>query len=226
MRNIDMVFFDMDGLMFDTERLRIEACKKVMIDMGLTISEEVLMSTVGLTMEDSKKVFIENMEGDFNYEEYLSTRRKWINDYIDKNGIPIKKGLRELLAFLDDIELKKVVVTGNEANRVEKYLLKSNLMNSFDTIITGEAVERRKPYPDIYLYASQQLGVVPSRCIVLEDSIKGVQAGCAARMKTIMIPDIIQPNSELDGLVFKECGSLLDVIDVIEKLNKENSDTF
>jgi HAD superfamily hydrolase (TIGR01509 family) len=217
MKYVDIVLFDMDGLMFDTERLRIEACNRVLGEMGFTIPEEILMGTVGLTGEDSKKVFIDNLGPKFNYDYFFQTRRKWISDYIDKNGMPIKKGLIELLSFLEENNIRKAIVTSNEHVRVEKYLAKSNLLDSFDEIITGEHVERRKPFPDIYLFASEKFKIIPSKCLVFEDSINGVQAACAANMKVIMVPDLIQPNSKLEGLHFIKCDTLLDAIEIIKE---------
>lgn len=220
MKNIKAIFFDMDGLIFDTEMLRIGSCKYVGKDMNLEISDETILKTIALNSEDSKKIFIEGIGIDFNYDEFAQKRRDWVSNYVSENGMPIKKGLLELVSYLQSTKLKRAIVTSNRYERVQEFLTKANLVNSFDIIITGETVKRRKPYPDIYIHASKLLNLTPSECMVLEDSITGVQSACAAGTEVIMIPDIIQPNSELDELKYLKCDSLLDVIDIIEDMNK------
>ncbi len=85
-------------------------------------------------------------------------------------------------------------------------------------------VEQGKPKPDIYLYAAKQLGFEPCECIALEDSPNGVRSAASAGCRTIMVPDLTQPDSELAALISAKADSLFDVINIIE--NQKGGQNF
>ena len=73
-------------------------------------------------------------------------------------------------------------------------------------------VKRGKPAPDIYIFAAEQLGLKPEECIALEDSPNGVKSAAGAGCKTIMVPDLTEPDEELQPLLHAKANSLSDVI--------------
>ncbi len=130
--------------------------------------------------------------------------------------MPIKDGLLELLSLLDRLKIKKAIATSTHNNYAKMYLEKANVLDFFDTIVTGEMVTRSKPYPDIYLYAAELLKAKPSECMVLEDSIYGIQAAFAAGMKPVMIPDLVLPDQQIEAMLFRKCYSLFDVMHLLQ----------
>ena len=80
-------------------------------------------------------------------------------------------------------------------------------------MITGDMVKEAKPNPEIFLKAAEALGEKPENCLVLEDSLNGVEAGIKGGFVTVMVPDLTQPDEELRQRVDRVCGSLLEVRD-------------
>ena len=181
MSNIKGIIFDVDGLMFDTESLGIEACKYAMPIMGLNISDHALISAIGLPREEIQRILFEDVGYEFDYIQFRKLRLKYIDDYVSKYGFPIKKGLYELLDYIDSIGLKKGVATSNYRELISGYLKTANILDRFDAITAMEEEPRGKPFPDLHLNVSRKLGVLPAECMVLEDSFAGIKAAHAAR---------------------------------------------
>jgi len=210
------IIFDMDGLMFDTERLGLDAWEYVGKAIGLNITREIALKAVGVSWESSREIFFHELgEFDFCYGHTLF--QQYINSYIEEHGMPVKAGLMELLAFLDELKMKKAIATGSQYNGAVYYLEKAGISGSFGEIVTAEMVAEGKPAPDIFLHTAKLLGVVPQDCWVLEDSIKGIKAAVAANMKPIMIPDLVLPNNEIASFLFARLASLTDVIELLKK---------
>ena len=216
MKDIKLVIFDLDGLLMDTEKLGLEGWENAFNQIGVKISREALMNRIGRNQADVKKTIIEAAEDDFDYEAAREIMRKYIIDYANENGMPLKKGVIELLSYLEKVNIRKCVATSRGISSAEKYLKMANIYEQFDYIVTGDMVEKGKPEPDIFIYASEIFDVKPSECLVLEDSINGVMAGVRAEMKTIMIPDMIPSTKEIEEVIYSKCDSLLDVIELFK----------
>src|SRR5690606_42034870 len=85
------------------------------------------------------------------------------------------------------------------------------LLDLFDTVVTRDDVINAKPHPDPYLMAAQRLGIDPARCLALEDSHAGVHAAHAAGMQTVMVPDLVHPDAQIEALGVFVMESLVDV---------------
>jgi len=118
---------------------------------------------------------------------------KYVLDYIEKNGMPVKPGLFELLDYLDHRGIMKAVATSTERKRTEKYLTLAGIRERFDAIVCGDEVERGKPEPDISLRLQEEQAK-DLKCIVLEDSANGIKAASRAKMFPVLIPDIRRPD--------------------------------
>lgn len=214
--NISAVIFDMDGLMFDTERLVIEGWKKVGTDFNIDISENVVIETMGLDVYGTEKVFKKHMGDCFPFYEVREKRIEYVMDWIDKNGVPVKAGLYELLDLLDEMKILKAVATSTEREKAYRLLTSAGVEERFDLIVCGDEIKNGKPNPDIFLKAAEHFGISPERCIVLEDSENGIRAAYKAGMYPIMIPDIKQPSDEVSNLAFKKFNSLIGFREYLE----------
>ncbi|MGR5907996.1 HAD family hydrolase [Bacillus paranthracis] len=141
---IKLVIFDMDGLMFDTERLGIEGWKYAFEHFGLPIPMSILIKKIGLNSVDSRKLFDEEIKYEFDYKSVKEVKREYVINYIREHGTPIKKGLLELLDFLDENNIKKVVATSRSEKMAGFYLSEAKIQHRFDAIITGDMVSKRK----------------------------------------------------------------------------------
>lgn len=217
---IKAILFDMDGLMFDTESLSTNAFIEMAKKQGYTMTKEETHLVLGFKKE---AIY------DF-YEDYFSDKnvdgRKLVDDHYKKieevlfstgpNKMPY---LEELLIFLKDNNYKIAVASSSDLEHINNNLRKNNLEHYIDVISSGEEVENGKPAPDIFLLAAERLNVSPSNCLVLEDSKFGIQAAYTANMKSIMIPDSIQPDEDTK---LKATEVLNNLGEVITFLNKEN----
>lgn len=219
MNKISLVIFDMDGLMFDTEKLAISAWIKAGKSFDINIPESVVIKTIGLDANGAEKVFKKHLGDSFTFFDIRKLRIEYAKDFIEKNGIPIKKGLYELLEFLDEKPVLKAVATSTERERAEMLLSSANIKDKFNIIICGDDISQGKPEPDIFLAVARKLGCNPQECLVLEDSENGIIAASKANMMPILIPDIKNPSIEIEKLAAKKFNSLIEVKEFIEALD-------
>ena len=191
------VIFDMDGLMFDTERIAVEAWQQAGRVSGYDIPEALIIQTVGRNAHDTQILFEQALEPPFNFHRVRALRLKYAADIIAQRGVPVKNGLCELLDVLATNGIVKAIATSTERLRAETLLTHANLREQFEVLICGDEVQHGKPAPDIFLRAAQRLQAMPQQCFVLEDSESGIQAAVNAKMRPIMIPDLKPPSQEI-----------------------------
>lgn len=209
------VIFDMDGLMFDTERLGMEAWQHINQKLNLKVTRELALRLIGLPWDSIRTLLLSELD-DFDFDYVQTQTLAYVDRSIDEQGIPIKAGLFELLSYLEESGLKKAVATSSAHDTAMFCLKKAGVDDRFDVIVTREAVASGKPAPDIYLHTARLLNAEPANCIVLEDSIHGVRAAHAANMLPIMIPDLVQPDKEIEALLHAKLDSLADVIPLLK----------
>lgn len=213
---ISAVIFDMDGLMFDTERISTPAWQKAGADLGYLIPESLIFSTIGVTGEGTEAIHMNHFGADYPYAEVNRRKKENLQRHIEEHGLPIKKGLLELISFLRQKSLPTAVATSSSRAIVFFYLGKAWLADGFDVVICGDEVARGKPLPDIFLKAAEKLGVPPGECLVLEDSENGIRAAHAAGTIPVLIPDLREVPEKVQKLAFKQFGTLLEVRDYLD----------
>jgi HAD superfamily hydrolase (TIGR01509 family) len=203
----DAVLFDMDGLMLDSERAMLETWRAAALEQSVEADDALWLSMVGMHDRASHAMLAERL-GD---EAALRLRDAGDRLYDARvaAGLPLKRGLIELLDLLDAHRIPKAIATSTRRERALAKLTSSGLIERFGVIVTGSDVEHPKPAPDIYLLAASRLGVDPRRCLVLEDSEPGVRAALAAGATPIQVPDLVPPHAELRGLGHRIADSLL-----------------
>lgn len=147
----------------------------------------------------------------FPIEEIINDRFRIAEEIVKSKGVPVKKGLYDLLDYLKQSSIKKAVATSTSRKRALNLLKMANIDKCFDYILCGDEIERSKPEPEIYLKVSDKLACSPEKCLVLEDSEAGITAAYIAGMLPIMIPDMKEPDDKTQTLLFKKMNSLLDV---------------
>lgn len=209
---MNAVIFDMDGVLFDTERLCQDSWLAVAEENGLPGMEEIFPKCIGLNANDSRRIVLEAYGEDFDYESFRGRASVWFWDYIEKNGLPIKPGVKELLAWLKEKKWLVGLASSTRRSSVLNHLEQAGIMDYFKVIITGDMVEHSKPQPDIYLLACRELGVEPEEAYAIEDSPNGIRSAHAAGMCPLMVPDMIAPDEEMSKLSAKIFENLEDVL--------------
>ncbi len=212
------VVFDMDGVLFDTEVLCMKSWMAVAERNGLPGMEEVFPKCIGLNSNDSRSIVMKAYGEDFDYPVFREQAAAWQREYLQKNGLPIKPGMREILAWLGTSGYKVGLASSTRSSSVFDHLEQAGIRDSFSVVITGDRVEHSKPLPDIYLLACRELGVNPQEAYAIEDSPNGVRSAHAAGMHTVMVPDMIPPDGEMRRL---SRVILKDLLEVMEYLKAE-----
>lgn len=219
--NIYAVIFDMDGLMFDTERIMAEGWKRSGREAGLSIGEEFLRDSRGAGPAQGKVLF-ERIYGEgYDFHKIRQGRVEFTRKYLQEHGVPVKKGLRELLEYLKQNGVRIILATSTSRELALSYLEETGVKEYFDGFVCGDMVKRYKPDPESFYEAAKLAGCRPDHCVVLEDSYNGIKAAAAGRFIPVMVPDMAQPDQELSKLLAAKCDSLLDVISFLEAMREK-----
>lgn len=217
---IKLIIFDMDGLMFDTEKLAKRFWMKASEKFNYKIDDEIFKKTIGLNVKKTKEIYKKYYGDKFPYEEMRIEKIKLEKNYILSKGVPLKGGLFELLEYLKKIKLKIALATSTGKERTELLLNSSGVKKYFDVITCGDEIQNGKPDPDIFLETSQKMNCQPENCIVLEDSENGITGAWRAGMLPVMIPDMIEPTEETRAMLFKRFNDLVEVKNYFEKFSQ------
>lgn len=212
---IKAVLFDMDGTVFDTERIYREGWFYAAEAIGFGEMEELLACVFGTAEKDIGTYVYKRYGADFPYEKMLALRADLIKRRIEENGVPLKDGVPEVFARLREKGIASALATSAPAFRVTDFLERSGLSASFSLVITGDCVNKSKPAPDIFLLAAKELGLKPAECMVVEDSHNGVRAGYNAGMQVAMIPDLQRFTPEIAPYVTHHLTSLAELPDLL-----------
>ena len=204
---IKAIIFDMDGLMIDSERVTFECYQERLKDMNLTMDEEFY-----------KTLFYDVYGNDFPIENVIQDVHQLMAERFETEGVPVKKGLVELLHYLKDNNYKTIVATSSNRDRVDKILAQAKITEFFDDSICGDEVTKGKPNPEVFLKSCQKLGVNVDEAIVLEDSEAGIQASYDANIKVICIPDMKYPEKQYEEKTFKILKDLTEVTAYLKSL--------
>ncbi len=213
---IESIVFDMDGVLFDTERVCNDVWLQVGEEMNIKDIDVAITKCVGLNSVDTRQFFLKQFGSDFPYEKFRERSSVLFGEIIETEGLPVKPGVFELLNFLQENDYKIALATSTNKGNVMNYLNKAGITNYFQAIVTGDMVEHGKPDPEIYLKACMELGSIPECSIAIEDSPNGLKAAYHAGMKPIMVPDLIQPDEEIKKLIDEKFDSLSEVINYLQ----------
>lgn len=216
---ITAVLFDMDGLVLDTEKLYTRFWQEAANALGYPMTKEQALGMRSL----NRGVGLAKMQSyfgpDVDYEAIRNKRIELMDAFVKQEGVSLKPGIHELLAYLKEQGIKTAIATSSPLERTILYLTSVGLQNSFNELVSGYMVEKGKPEPDIYLYAAKRLCVMPENCMVLEDSPAGILAAFRAGCKPVMIPDQDEPDEDTNKILFARAESLSAVISLLKEKN-------
>lgn len=216
MEKIKAVLFDMDGVIFDTERVYLEGWKKVFKKYGYEMKKEIYVSVMGTGRKNVSETFVSIYGEDLPIKEMYEEKDRELFKAIDEGKVPLKEGAKEILMFLRDKGYKTALATSAKRERAIKQLKMGNIEELFDVVVTGDEVVKSKPDPGIFLTAAKKLSEEPENCIVVEDSPAGIKAAYNAKMIGFHVEDL----KEADENILKYCNNnfnnLLEIKEYIE----------
>lgn len=192
------IVFDMDGLLFDTEILYLRSLLAAGVEAGFETTEPLFRRMLGCPWPRIREILVEEFGPDFPIDSF---RGVWIRHFDDMApAMEMKPGVVEMLDLADRLALPRAIATSGYHHKVAHHLEKHGLVGRFDAVVAHGDYAASKPAPDPFLTAAARLGIEPGLCLALEDSHNGVRSASSAGMMTVMVPDMLAPTPEIEGL--------------------------
>lgn len=209
------VVFDMDGVIFDSERAVMQCWKEVASRHNIPDIEKAILACTGTTMVRTREIMLNLYGADFPYNEYARESSAIFHSRYDGGRLPMKQGVKEFLTFLKEHDKKIALASSTRQQVVTDELRDAGIIEYFDCIICGDMVSRSKPAPDIFLKACEELNVSPSDSYAIEDSYNGIRAAHAGGLHPIMVPDLLPADEEMQSLAEIVLPSLTSVMEYL-----------
>lgn len=218
------VVFDMDGVLFDTERLITDCWMQLAKEEGLLRMQEVMETCIGTNTADTIQILKKEYGENFDVAFFLEKTSFLFHQFIKEHGVPVKKGVYELLSYLKQEEIPTALASSTKEKSVLSHLEQTKIRSYFKVIVCGDMVKHSKPDPEIYCRACEGLGVLPKDVYAVEDSFHGITSAYRAGIKPIMVPDLIKPTEEIRTLTTAVFSDLLEVKEFFSELIKKEGE--
>jgi HAD superfamily hydrolase (TIGR01509 family) len=198
MSRFDLVIFDCDGVLIDSERLAIRTESQILTELGWPLTEdEVIERFVGRSSTYMQSVIEEKLGRPVDWKAEFERR---VREVCERELVPVDG----VVAVLDELTAPSCVASSSGHQMLDFKLGLTGLAERFaGRIFSADDVAHGKPDPAVFLFAASSMGVAPARCAVIEDSVSGVQAGLAAGMSVFAFTGSVTTahDLELDGVV-------------------------
>ena len=194
---IRAILFDMDGLLFDTERTAGVMLNAATQKQGITLTDEQWTQMLSKSLRTINDMLTAWYGDRIDLARFAQDWYDVTLDHMRAHGMPVMKGAEALLPALRARGLKLAICTSNMTYVVRDYLELAGWTHYFDAVVAGDTLTHHKPHPEVFLTAAAQLGVTPDECVGVEDSVNGVKAIRAAGMTSVMVPDVFPYTDDL-----------------------------
>ena len=185
--NYKAILFDMDGVLIESEWLMRASAIQALADYGIEAQHEDFLEFTGMG-EDRFIGGVAEKHG----HTYTTDMKTLAYDYYGKrvmDEVQIPDGVKEMLQTLHAKGITLAVCSAADLRKVRYNIQAIGVDESiFTALVTGSDVERKKPFPDIYLEGARRVGIDPACCLVVEDAVSGIQAAHAAGMDAVGVP--------------------------------------
>ncbi len=212
MKDFDAVVFDMDGVIFDSERATMLCWLELADRYGIKDMEKPYLACTGTNAAMTRQIMLDAYGEDFPYDEYAHEASRMYHERYDGGRLPMKSGVVEILEYLKNSGKKIALASSTKKQKVISQLQDAGILNYFDEIVTGDMVEKSKPEPDIFLLACEKIGVSPERAYAIEDSYNGIRSAYRGGLRPIMVPDLLPADQEMNELAEAVIDNLENVV--------------
>ena len=212
MKDFDAVVFDMDGVIFDSERATMLCWLELADKYGIKDMEKPYLACTGTNAAMTRQIMLDAYGEDFPYDEYAHEASRMYHERYDGGRLPMKSGVVEILEYLKNKGKKIALASSTKKQKVISQLQDAGILNYFDEIVTGDMVEKSKPEPDIFLLACEKIGVSPERAYAIEDSYNGIRSAYRGGLRPIMVPDLLPADQEMNELAEAVIDNLENVV--------------
>lgn len=209
--------FDMDGLIFNSERVVQRSWEWVGKELGYEHFGEHIYNTIGFNVKRREEYFRKNVCPDFPMDKFSVMTRERYHQIVEEEGLAKKTGVEELLKYAADEGYRIALATSSRRAHASELMEEHGLLKYFDGAVYGDMVTSGKPSPEIYMKACLEIGVSPANALALEDAPAGIRSAVAAGMRAIMIPDLVEPDEKILKMVWHRYDTLLDVLQLLKE---------
>ena len=217
--NIRLCVFDMDGLMLDSETVYFHNVMECNEKYGYGVPADLVLRSLGANEIETRASYLKAMGPDFPYDEFSSRTWQIQLECMKSHPIQKKKGIIELLDYLTENNIRKVVATSSSQYYAKDFLKDAGLYDYFDHVVYGDDLTESKPAPQIYLKAIEPFGFDKENILAFEDSSNGILSAYNAGLKVVHIPDIAIVEESTKEKCFAILHDLNEAIGLIEKMN-------
>ena len=215
MADVQAVIFDMDGVIFDSERICAMAWQSAAPEFAMQDVEASLRACTGMNRHDTGRYLLRVYGADFPVRSFLDRTSVLFREYVAGHGLPLKPCVRETLEYLKRKGYVIALASSTRRALVVRQLRQAGLIDYFATLTCGDEVLHSKPEPDIYVAACGSIARAAGVCVAVEDSPNGVLSAYRAGLLPVMVPDRIAPDSSVRACLFRLCGSLMELADFL-----------
>ena len=194
-KEVEVIFFDLDGTLIDTEKVYFRFWKEASKFFGHELSDEEALNMRSLESV-SGRAFLESLGLD--YDKVRNKRIELMKEYYSHHEIEIKPYAKEFLKYLKSLNKRIYIVTANKIEKARNIIDQIHFENYIDGVISAKDVMRGKPFPDVFVFACQQVKKEPWEVIVFEDSPNGLKASYKAGCFTVMVEDMTPYTKDMD----------------------------
>ena len=205
--------FDMDGVLLDTESVCDRTWELAAKDFGLRKDDAMRIISLcrGTNKKTSREIILREVGAGFDVDSYMAATSIYFKQIEAEEGIATKPYAKECLSYLNGKGYRLALASSTRQVVVERELKTAGLYDYFEYLICGDMVANSKPDPEIYATAVKYLGLEPSECVAIEDSLNGLRSAKSAGLNTVMVPDRVAPNSDTEKVSDFVFESLKDV---------------
>ncbi|MCD6063506.1 MAG: HAD-superfamily hydrolase, subfamily variant 3 [Flavipsychrobacter sp.] len=216
---INTVLYDMDGLLLDTEPLWGESMLRIAAKHKIPIGPDRFKETTGLRIYEVTEYW--SVKYPWNGSTSVEVAEEILDDIIDasKRAGRVLPGVIQSLELLKNNGFKIGLASSSPARMIHALVDHFGITHYFDCISSADVVELGKPHPGVFMHCASAMASTPLQCVVFEDSVNGMIAGKAARMKVVVIPDALHFDDPRFALADAKLSSMEDFdLDVLKRL--------
>ena len=186
-------------------------------EMGYGNIGEHIYNTLGMNVVSRKNYFLKHIDPKFPHEEFTARTRVVFREIVDREGLAVKPGAKELIMLGKENGYRLAVATSSRIDYASRLLKEAKVYDYFDGFVFGDMVSHSKPDPEIYEKACEAIGVLPQQSVAFEDAPAGIRSAAAEGLRVVAVPDLVQPPKELEEMIWMKLDTLEEMVEYIKE---------